>query len=75
VDGLVVPMEDPTALAAALDSLRAAPARAAEMGRLGRERLSREFDAGLHLRRLEAVYRGEGTGVGTAVPAAREGRR
>ena len=75
VDGLVVPMEDPGALAAALDSLRAAPGRAAEMGRLGRERLSREFDAGLHLRRLEAAYRGEGTDGGTAVAVAHEGRR
>ena len=59
VDGVVVPMEDPDALAAALLSLAAAPGRAAEMGRLGRDRLSREFDPNLHLRRLEAVYRGE----------------
>jgi glycosyltransferase involved in cell wall biosynthesis len=65
VDGLVVPMEDPAALAAALASLAADPQRAAEMGRLGRDRLAREFDPGLHLRRLEAVYRGE-----QPVPAA-----
>ena len=36
---------------------------------------SREFDAGLHLRRLEAAYRGEGTDGGTAVAVAHEGRR
>jgi glycosyltransferase involved in cell wall biosynthesis len=75
VDGVVVPMEDPDALAAALLSLAAAPGRAAEMGRLGRDRLSREFDPDLHLRRLEAVYRGEQvpagpvTGVSEVTPA------
>lgn len=75
IDGLVVPHEDPAALARALETLRSDPARALEMGRAGRERLSREFDVDLHLRRLEAAYRGEGTPGGSAVVSAGEGLR
>jgi glycosyltransferase involved in cell wall biosynthesis len=61
-DGLVVPPDDPAALAGALDRLAAAPEAAHEMGRQGRLRLAQEFDPGLHLRRLEAAYRGEPMG-------------
>jgi glycosyltransferase involved in cell wall biosynthesis len=75
VDGLVVPAEDVGALAAALESLRADPVHASEMGRAGRERLAREFDADLHLRRLEAVYRGDGADGARPVLAAGEDRR
>ncbi len=75
IDGLVVPHEDPAALARALETLRSDPARALEMGRAGRDRLSREFDVDLHLRRLEAAYRGEGTPGGSAVVSAGEGLR
>jgi glycosyltransferase involved in cell wall biosynthesis len=75
IDGLVVPHEDPAALARALETLRSDPARALEMGRAGRERLSREFDVDLHLRRLEAAYRGEGAPGGSAVVSAGEGLR
>ena len=57
-DGLVVPPEDPAGLARALEKLALAPDEARRMGRLGRARLGREFAPGLHLRRLEAAYRG-----------------
>lgn len=59
VEGLVVPPDEPAALAAALSGLAADPQRAVRMGALGRERLARQFAPDLHLRRLEAVYRGE----------------
>jgi glycosyltransferase involved in cell wall biosynthesis len=59
VDGLVVPADDPAALAAALASLASRPERAAEMGALGRQRLARQFDPDLHVRRLDALYRGD----------------
>jgi glycosyltransferase involved in cell wall biosynthesis len=58
VDGLVVPHDDPRALAGALQRLDTDRDLAAEMGRSGRRRLADEFDVGLHLSRLEAVYRG-----------------
>ena len=41
--GLLVPPDDPAALAAALNSLLADPGRAAAMGRLGRERAIAHF--------------------------------
>ncbi|GAA4727201.1 glycosyltransferase family 4 protein [Pedococcus ginsenosidimutans] len=59
IDGLVVAHDDPRALADALLRLHADPAAATAMGRAGRQRLADEFDPQLHLRRLEAVYRGE----------------
>lgn len=43
VTGLLVPPGDPAALAAALESLLADPARAREMGRRGRERVAERF--------------------------------
>ena len=62
IDGLVVPHDDPRALADALLRLQADPATATAMGRAGRQRLADEFDPQLHLRRLEAIYRGEAGG-------------
>ena len=75
VDGLVVPADDPVALAAALENLRSNPSLAAEMGRAGRERLAREFDADLHLHRLEAVYRGDSGPGARPVLTSGEDRR
>jgi len=71
----VVPADDPVALAAALENLRSNPSLAAEMGRAGRERLAREFDADLHLHRLEAVYRGDSGPGARPVLTSGEDRR
>jgi len=53
VTGILVQKESPDALAEALEQLLADPARAEEMGRLGRERIEANFDirkiAGQHL--------------------------
>jgi starch synthase len=43
VTGLLVPPDDPGALTCALNELVGDPPRAAEMGRLGRERAVAEF--------------------------------
>ncbi len=59
VDGLVVPHDQPRALADALHRLHTDPATATAMGRAGRQRLADEFDPQLHLRRLDAIYRNE----------------
>ncbi len=59
-DGHVVPAGDPAALAAALADLLCDPERALEMGRAGRAKVERRFAPGLHLERLDAIYR-EGT--------------
>ncbi|MEJ5915159.1 glycosyltransferase [Pseudokineococcus sp. 1T1Z-3] len=61
VDGLVVPPEDPAALAAALRRLLVDPAAAGRMGAAGRERVAREHDADAHVRRLEEIYSGAAT--------------
>jgi glycosyltransferase involved in cell wall biosynthesis len=61
VDGVIVPHNDPAALAAALDSLHADLEGAAHMGRLGRERLAHDFSPSLHLARLDRIYRGDAT--------------
>jgi glycosyltransferase involved in cell wall biosynthesis len=66
VDGLVVPHDDPQALADALLRLQADPVTATAMGRAGRRRLADEFDPQLHLRRLDAIYRGEAPEAGPA---------
>lgn len=54
--GLVVPANDPVALAAAMDRLDSDPDAALAMGRAGRARLEAEFGADVHLQRLAAVY-------------------
>ena len=59
VDGFVVPHDDPSALAAALGHLQGSPKLALQMGVSGRARLQKEFDPTLHLRRLDAIYRGD----------------
>ena len=56
VHGLLVPPQDSVALAAALAELLRDPQRAKEMGRRGRERRRSEFDLGVMMGRLEALY-------------------
>ena len=55
-NGLVVPHDDPAALAAALARLEADPGAALAMGARGRLAVAREHDPGLHLERLDALY-------------------
>jgi len=54
--GLIVPPEDPAALAAALDSLASSPVRRREYGRAGRERAAEHFSAEGVARRTVALY-------------------
>jgi glycosyltransferase involved in cell wall biosynthesis len=70
-DGLVVPAEEPAALARALDRLVRDPRQARRMGESGRQRLSRDFDPALHLRRVAAAYRGEPADVDELAVSAR----
>ena len=55
--GLLVPPEDPDALAAALNELVRDPDRAAAMGRAGRERAAAEFDWAAIAAQTAALYR------------------
>ena len=54
--GLVVEVEDPAGLAAALDALAADPAWRRELGRRGRERAAEHFSAEGVARRMVALY-------------------
>jgi glycosyltransferase involved in cell wall biosynthesis len=54
--GLLVPPEDPAALAQALRWLLNRPAEAAAMGRRGRERVVREFSLGHSVGALQELY-------------------
>ncbi len=56
VTGLLVDPQDPDGLAAAIASLLGDPARAAAMGKAGRERQRREFSIEATTRRVEALY-------------------
>jgi starch synthase len=55
--GLLVPPDDPDALAAALNALVRDPDRAAAMGRRGRERAAAEFDWTAIAAQTAALYR------------------
>ncbi len=55
-DGLVVPHDDPAALAGAMSALVADPARARVMGRVGRDRLLELHSPQRHLATLDAIY-------------------
>jgi glycosyltransferase involved in cell wall biosynthesis len=57
-DGLVVPHDDPPALAAALLELAADPQRSVRMGAAGRARLATAFAPRRHLDVLQELYRG-----------------
>ncbi len=56
VNGMLVPVRDPSALASALDEILTEPGRAREMGARGAERQRAEFDIDVFVRRLEALY-------------------
>ncbi len=56
-EGVLVPPDDPDALAGALGSLLEDPARARRLGEAGRRRTENEFSHDALVRRIEAVYR------------------
>lgn len=60
VQGLVVPHDDPAALAEAIIRLANDPKAASAMGREGRRRLDREFTPEGHLAALDEAYREAG---------------
>ena len=61
--GLLVPADDPPAMARAIADLVAAPARAAALGAGGRRRVEERYGARAMVQRLEAVYDAVATGV------------
>jgi glycosyltransferase involved in cell wall biosynthesis len=54
--GVLVPPKDPEALAAAISDLVSQPARAGEMGRLGRRIVEEGFSAHAMVRQMEQLY-------------------
>ena len=56
VTGRVVPPRDPAALAAAINDLLADPTRRAEMSTAARARVAAEFDLGVMVERVMALY-------------------
>ncbi|MBV9411862.1 MAG: glycosyltransferase family 4 protein [Acidimicrobiia bacterium] len=56
VDGFLVAPDDPDALASALQSLLADPARVRAMGKAARERALTDFAPDVHLTRLDRAY-------------------
>ena len=56
ITGLVVAPRDPDALAAAINSLVADPARLAELGRAAESRVAQEFDLDVMVDRVLALY-------------------
>jgi len=70
--GLLVDVDDPSALADALARLIDDPALRARMGARGREVVRAEYDEALIVRRLERVYRVSLERRGIGVPAALE---
>jgi glycosyltransferase involved in cell wall biosynthesis len=56
VNGLLVPPQDPDALAAAISALLGDGARSAQMGHAGARRARQEFDARVVIGRLEQLY-------------------
>lgn len=67
--GLLVDLDDPAALADALQQLFADPAERARMGARGREVVEAEFDEDEIVRRIERAYREVLRRHGMAVPA------
>ena len=70
--GLLVPPKDPHALAAAISEVLAQPARAREMGRLGRRIVEDGFSAHAMVRQMEQIYLdlAAARGVALAKPVA-----
>jgi glycosyltransferase involved in cell wall biosynthesis len=64
VTGLIVPRGDSAALAEAIGSLLADPARSAEMGRAGRQRALRLFDWDRSAEQFEQIYATVAAGMG-----------
>lgn len=56
-EALLVPPDDPRALAAAIDAVRAQPASSRERAEAARHRLERDFAPRPWLERYEALYR------------------
>ena len=56
VTGLLVPPEDPGALAKAIIFLLKNPLKASEMGKKGRERVEKYFTLHRHVKRIEEIY-------------------
>lgn len=54
--GVLVPPKDPEALAAAIGAVVSQPARALEMGRLGRRIVEEDFSAQAMVRQMERLY-------------------
>jgi starch synthase len=54
--GLLVPRNDPEALAAALLGILSSPERALRMGQAGRERALAHFDEARYVDRFVAIY-------------------
>jgi len=65
--GLLVPPRDPEPLAAAISEILAQPARAAEMGRLGRRIVEEGFSAHAMVRQMEQLYLGLAAQHGLAI--------
>jgi glycosyltransferase involved in cell wall biosynthesis len=70
--GLLIPPKDPEALAAAINQMLAQPARAAEMGRLGRRIVEEDFSARAMVRQMEQLYLGLAAERGLALANAVE---
>ena len=79
VNGLLVPVHDPNALARAIAELASDPDRRAAMGAAGREKAERDFDVRRVIDVTLDVYRRLAGPVGAAVepsaPVVRRGRR
>ena len=70
--GLLVPPKDPAALAGAISEVLAQPARATEMGLLGRHVVEEGFSAHAMVRHMEQLYLDLAAARGLAVAAAAE---
>jgi len=71
--GLLVPPQDPAALAAAILDLAAHPQRRRELGLAARERTLELFAQDACVARYEALYRGIGAPSGRSVQAIIDG--
>lgn len=54
--GLLVPPNNPSALAEAIDSLLSTPQKIVEMGKRGRQRVEQEYSILNHYSRLSAIF-------------------
>jgi glycosyltransferase involved in cell wall biosynthesis len=68
--GLLIPPKDPEALAAAINQMLSEPARAREMGRLGRRIVEDRFSVHAMVRQMEQLYLGLAAERGLALANA-----